>query len=395
MQCKCVRHIPQAERQRHLLRDKDINLKRIQQEALRQVSLAPSSHNAPAELADIDMDVDGTAFPDPPLPEVPSSLPSTYPDATAPDPPVHEPNPPQPEIFGPSQDLGIYMTPDGWEDADSADEEDVQTPPPARSPTPSTLAASDPAPITNTTVTPSSTLVRQSRPVAWGVPVAKSQENTPDPFELRLSIRPTKARHTDETLATGLDLLYVLATWLHVQFHLPFRACTALVKIVILIIKSYGALITNDPISTLPRIMSRIDVEPTIFILPICPECLEVYPESEATPTTCRCCNAFLFKSNSPHPQVKEKKRTPLLGFPYKSILSSLTEILAVPGVEDELDRWRTVERQPGFYADIFDGEITRSLQCPDGSLFFQNEPGNKTGPGGVLRIGVTLGVDW
>lgn len=292
------------------------------------------------------MDVDGATFPDPPLPEVPTRFPSAYPDAIAAAIPVQEPmayelslNSPQAELSGPPQDHGIFTTPDGWEDADSADEEGIRAPPAAHSPAPSTLPVPDPAPLTNMSAAPSSVPIPPSRPIAWGVPVAKSQENTPDPFELQVSTRPIKSRQADETPTSGMDLLYVLATWLHAQFHLPFHACTALVKIVTLIIKSYGALITNDPISTLPRIMSRIDVEPTIFILPICPECLEVYPECEATPTICGRCNTFLFKStSSPHPQAKEKKRTPLLGFPYKSILSSLTEILAVPGVEDELD---------------------------------------------------------
>ncbi|KAI0054356.1 hypothetical protein BV25DRAFT_1951632 [Artomyces pyxidatus] len=74
----------------------------------------------------------------------------------------------------------------------------------------------------------------------------------------------------------------------------------------------------------------------------------------------------------------------------------TLAALLAVPGVENELDKWRHSSRTPGKYKDIFDGLICQELKGHDGLPFFANEPGSlSAGPNGELRIGLTLGVDW
>lgn len=418
--CKCVRYVSQGERQRHLKRDQDARLRRIQQDALTSVSSTSMNPVPPSALLNpAAMEVDSPSFAEE------TALGHTLPQVL--DDPVEDhqmqdvggPSPPRSPIipvtaptmprfddpFQQPQEHEGFGMPDDWEDADPADEEDLRTVPPAvvdgfeahAAPDASSITeapAATPGASNTTNATPLST--DHARPVAWGVPLCKSEENVPDPFEVVTPRVATRSRQVIETPTTGMDLLYVLATWLHAQFRLPFRACAALIKVVILIIKFYGVVLTNDPISTLPRIMSKIDVEPTIHLLPICPSCLEVYPAKASTPSVCVRCNSNMFKTKpSTSASNKQEKRTPLLSFPYKSIQSSLEDILAVPGAEEELDKWRKVERCPGRYTDIFDGAVTRSLKCPDGSLFFRNGPGDEKGPNGVLRIGVNLGVDW
>ncbi|KAJ3525424.1 hypothetical protein NMY22_g10588 [Coprinellus aureogranulatus] len=395
--CRNICYVAQGERQRHLKRDQDARVRRIQQEALASVSSTPSSTpNCTARGQPMEVDPASPELPCSTLTDMddgPSSAFEDAPDAPLPEWPADTAGTPPPPSQYPSTQTepDEFVVPDGWEDADPADEDDIRSPPPAIPPssTPATTPSQD---ITvNTSATSLPPPIRP-RPIAWGVPLTKSQENTPDPFELAVAPSSSKA---DEPTA-GLGLLYLLVAWLHVQFRLPFRACSALVKIVILIIKSYSVPIADDPLSTLTRIMDKIDVEPTIHLLPICPTCLEVYPAKDSTPAVCRRCNSNIFKSkSSEEAEANTDKRVPLLCFPYKSILSSLTEIVAAPGVEEELDKWRKVERRPGRYTDIFDGAVARSLQCPDGSLFFRNDPGDDKGPDGVLRIGVTLGVDW
>ncbi|RXW14351.1 hypothetical protein EST38_g11510 [Candolleomyces aberdarensis] len=224
-------------------------------------------------------------------------------------------------------------------------------------------------------------------PVAQGVPAFKAQENSPDPFIVPV---PSPAeQHTDVNVPPGIHLLYLLVTWLHVQFHLPFRACTALVNVVLLILRSFGVMFSTAPVTTLPRIMNKINVEPTIHLLPICPTCLEVYPNKKSTPSSCVLCTTAIFKAVSPCRET----RSPVLQFPYMSIESQLATIIAVPGVEAEMDRWRSVPRYAGHYTDIFDGAVPRQLRAHDGTLFFCNE--DSSGPNGELRIGLTLGVDW
>ena len=82
----------------------------------------------------------------------------------------------------------------------------------------------------------------------------------------------------------------------------------------------------------------------------------------------------------------------PLVQFPYKSIEEQLTSMLRIPGFEDEVEKWRAIERSPGSYVDNFDGKICQELKGSDGRLFFENPlpPGNDE-----LRIGLTFGIDW
>ncbi|RXW14412.1 hypothetical protein EST38_g11447 [Candolleomyces aberdarensis] len=95
------------------------------------------------------------------------------------------------------------------------------------------LPAADPSPLqdislalpsnSNSTPTTLPTHSTYHIPVALHIPHSKIMENKPDPF---LSTSPTN----DGTPATSLDvhpqdgiyILYMLVTWLHLQFHLPF-----------------------------------------------------------------------------------------------------------------------------------------------------------------------------
>jgi hypothetical protein len=228
-------------------------------------------------------------------------------------------------------------------------------------------------------------------PVAIGVPEHKHAENTPDPFWKPDMFDPAPPHSFEDVHPNpGVYLLYMLVTWLHLQFHLPFRACTAAMNVFMVILQVFGTTLNPTPITSLPRIMSKLDVEPTFDILPVCSSCLEVYPSGDSTPSICTRCNAFMFKPSL------NGKNVPLLQFPSKSIKSQLVSLLAVPGVEEALDAWRHLPRRRGEYMDVFDGEIPKNLPDPDGLPFFRNGPHDKPkGPNGELRIALTLGVDW
>jgi hypothetical protein len=228
-------------------------------------------------------------------------------------------------------------------------------------------------------------------PVAVGIPAHKYAENTPDPFRTEDSGQAqAPCSRTDVHPHDGVYLLYMLVAWLHLQFHLPFRACTAVMQVFGLILKAFGMAISPTPISSLPRIMTKLEIEPTFDILPVCSSCLEVYPGGDSTPSICIQCNSFIFKPTA------NGKKTPLLQFPSKSIESQLVSLLAVPGVEEALDSWRQLPRNAGEYIDVFDGAIPKTLKDPEGLPFFRNGPEDKpNGPKGELRIALTLGVDW
>ena len=83
----------------------------------------------------------------------------------------------------------------------------------------------------------------------------------------------------------------------------------------------------------------------------------------------------------------------PELCAPIQPLSSLLVEFLSRPGMEEVVEKyWKTRPKSPaGQRSDIMDGDLWKSLEGPDGKLFFDAE-GDKSGE---LRIGVTLGIDW
>lgn len=229
-----------------------------------------------------------------------------------------------------------------------------------------------------------------------GIPVNKIAENSPDPFAQEANEQPQyPSRSTARgPVHHGLSILYMLVAWLHLQFHLPFRACNVILSVVPLIARAFGATVPAA-LTTLNGVLNAMDLEPNVRVYPVCPRCKEVYPEGDSTPSICVLCSTFMFKE-SQGPSTAKSDRVPLLRFPTMSIEEQLTTMLSVPGVEDACDNWRKQHRTPGKYDDNFDGKICQEIPAFDGQPFFRNLPQDvSSGPDGELRIGLTLGVDW
>ncbi|KZP30608.1 hypothetical protein FIBSPDRAFT_945947 [Athelia psychrophila] len=204
------------------------------------------------------------------------------------------------------------------------------------------------------------------------IPKHKRDENDPNPFSM--ASRPhMPVLQEDVHPDGGVYMLYTLVAWLHSQFHVLFRACNAILVVVALIIQSFGITTSTPVLTTLPSVMGRLGVEPTIWILPVCPHCLEVYPESPKTGGKCTGCNTNIFKTGRTRGGKERAAQEPIpeLKFPCKSLASQLAEIVALPGMEDKLDQWRHQSRKSGKYTDFFDGGIARDLKGPDGKQFF------------------------
>ncbi len=147
---------------------------------------------------------------------------------------------------------------------------------------------------------------------------------------------------------------------------------------------------------TLPSITNHLSIEPVFQVLPVYPECMEVYPGSTKHDQVCIRCHSPIFKYTWSHDSRSatsgsEKSRA-RLQFPTKSIEEQLRDIIAVQGMEDILEGWRGKPHQSGEYVDNFDGAICPELKGQDSQLFFENPlpMGNME-----LRIGLTLGVNW
>ncbi|EMD33478.1 hypothetical protein CERSUDRAFT_57200 [Gelatoporia subvermispora B] len=196
----------------------------------------------------------------------------------------------------------------------------------------------------------------------------------------------------------AIFLLYLLVVWLHTQWHVPFRACNAILVVFSAILLSLGTPVNPPIFTSLPGIISALHVEPKFRTLPVCPSCMQVYPDTIPINALCDTCRLPLFVTE-PTPAESRQGRTTRrvrkarLRFPFKSLETQLTAMLQVPGMETTCEQWRDKAREEGIWRDIFDGAIIRELKAPDGTPFFE-APKDDRKPAD-LRLGVTLGVDW
>jgi hypothetical protein len=231
-------------------------------------------------------------------------------------------------------------------------------------------------------------------------PEDPQDENHPDPFLWMPSFEGRSALQEPAHPVLAVYLLYMLVAWLHTQFHVPFRACNAILVVFSLALSSMGALLDPPIVTTLPSAMRCLDIEPNFQVLPVCPSCQEVYPSLIPKTSDCVRCGEALFQSDPTPSQQRRGFLTreipiPRLQFLTKSISEQLIDMLGVPGLEDKMETvYEKISRhQPGEYRNIFDGKVCRELRSADGSLFFH--PSEQEKAEGELQIGVTMGVDW
>ena len=192
-----------------------------------------------------------------------------------------------------------------------------------------------------------------------------------------------------------LQIIYAAVTWLHLQFHLPRTACQALLAILACMLFFISSSIPL-PLVTLTSANRALSLDIPIQVLALCTICKTPFPNSTMTQDTCPTCATPLFLPDTTWRGKRRKKmRIPVLRYPYLSITEQLTSIVAIPGMEDLMDQWRTVSRTPGVYQDIFDGRVAQQLPAHNNTKFFSNLPTEARGPQGELRLGLTLGADW
>ena len=226
--------------------------------------------------------------------------------------------------------------------------------------------------------------------------VCGSDENSPDPFQYSPGpVRPPPTA-ADIHPERAVYILYLFVFWLHTQFHLPFRACSAFLAVITLAFEAAGSPIDPPMHTTLPSVISKLEAEPSFKVCPVCPGCLEVHPASVPKDACCTRCEHPLYRppvTPSKTAHRAEETRRPYLQFPMKSLEEQVAAMLAIPGVEDQMDHWRMKARVAGEYNDIFDGRVCQELEGADGLPFFRHDLDHL--PNGELRIGLTLGVDW
>ena len=171
------------------------------------------------------------------------------------------------------------------------------------------------------------------------VPAGPDEDN-PDPFEPA----PDLFRQPECLPANQpphLVVIYALASWLHLQFHLPCIACQAFLAIMACL---FGFL---RPDLTPPFIMMQsathvLRLGSALVVLPVCPVYREVYPAAGSlhTQDTCIPCSVELFLPDKTHRGNDCAKKIPYIKYPYLPLSMQIHSLLAIPGLEETLDLW-------------------------------------------------------
>ena len=110
----------------------------------------------------------------------------------------------------------------------------------------------------------------------------------------------------------------------------------------------------------------------------VCPTCGDVFPVGCNAPVDCPRCliplyNEQLHPANRPIPKPTRKALIPCIRLPFLSISAQLEGVFSMPGIEEEVDWWRTLNRQEGVYQDISDGKIWGEILDAEGKPFFRS----------------------
>ncbi|KAH9947413.1 hypothetical protein B0H21DRAFT_661023, partial [Amylocystis lapponica] len=239
------------------------------------------------------------------------------------------------------------------------------------------------------------------------------QPNNPSDADVPIEMPPASHQVLEDSSEVWFwRVVMLLCSWLHLQYHVPYRACTLILQVMRLIFITVG-LLTRDsdaPITLLTS-LHRLQLRDNFEIKAMCISCCQVYDGNSDTTLQCSTCNIPLFKSTStnappePAPDTADtsdqpakpplhanvKTSVPRLQTPYSLLSAQLPEY--VVRLERSLDAWREWEPTPdGELRSVQDGKLWKTLPGPDGVPFFDNQPG-RANPD-ELRIGVTLGFD-
>jgi len=210
-----------------------------------------------------------------------------------------------------------------------------------------------------------------------------------------LNKQPVQSITNVSELPKHLLAIYVIVSWLHIQFNLPWVACNALLKILVCLVTFVSTQLAQ-PFVMLPSVTCSLAIDPSIDLLPVCPKCQDVFLSAalQHVQDACMSCKVPLFLPSHTNWGNPHNIKTPVIKYPYLLLLQQLVSMLKIPSIKALLDNWRTKPCKSREYKDIFNGDMCHIyLKAPNSSTFFSNLYHERQGPGRELWIGVNLGV--
>ncbi len=172
-----------------------------------------------------------------------------------------------------------------------------------------------------------------------------SQENVGNPFK---TAAPSMVSNSD--IDTIAQIVCFIVIMLHFLAGLAMLWCVFLLKAFAFLLEALGRPdIAGQIPSQLPTALSYSGV-PLYHVtgLLVCLTCGDVFPVRFSTPVDCPRCSIPLYKkplhpANRPIPNPTRKALVPRIRLLFLSISAQLEGVFSLPGIEDEVDWWRTL----------------------------------------------------
>ena len=187
--------------------------------------------------------------------------------------------------------------------------------------------------------------------ISWGTRfpsalVNASGENHGDPFEITAI-----SKGTTSEIGPIAQMVCFAITVLHSLAGLAVSWCDFLLMVFVLLFSAMGR---EDIAKEIPSRFQTANTyadlpAPNILILPVCPTCRDVFPVGLGTPTECPRCSIPLFEGlmnppKQPIPPAMRRVLVPRICLPFLSISAQLENIINSPGIEEDLNWWRTLD---------------------------------------------------
>ncbi len=171
------------------------------------------------------------------------------------------------------------------------------------------------------------------------------QENTGNPFKM---VAPPMDSNND--INTTAQIVCFIVITLHFLAGLPTLWCVFLLKAFVFLLEALGRPnIAGQIPSRLPTAQSYSRVPPYhVTALPVCATCGDVFPVGSGAPIDCPRCSTPLYEAplhptDNSIPNSMRKALVPHIRLPFLSISAQLERVFSSPGIEVEVDWWRTL----------------------------------------------------
>ena len=195
-----------------------------------------------------------------------------------------------------------------------------------------------------------------------------------------LSSFPIPHRPSAEVYASShshwfVRVVLLLIAFLHTQYHLSFRGCNLILASMHTIFLSLSLIPPDDLMpQTLTSTFKQLELGDHFQIFPACEVCMWIFEPSAAANTSCPDCKKLLFnvRPSTLFECISKKvpAPSPKLEVPFQSPCSLLSNMLAQPHIEQELEAWMACSRSEGTYREIMDGAVWKTMKTATGDLF-------------------------